>query len=145
MCRPLYLFDGVRELQPPRSHRLRPGPTERIGQRQDKRLGATGEKNSRVRGIIELLVFGSLRSLRPLKEEQRASGLRRNRGTGILPTGGSKGYEAAIVGPEIKKRGNPRGRLARLGVLEFLNLGSKRSTKDGIKATTSIVEQPERR
>ena len=37
-----------------------------------------------------------------LKEEHRACGLRRHRGAGLLPTGGSRGYGAATVGLEIK-------------------------------------------
>jgi len=31
LCRSLYLFGGVRDMQPPRSHRHRPGPTGSIG------------------------------------------------------------------------------------------------------------------
>ena len=72
--RSLYLFDGVRDLWPPRSHRHRPGPTGSIGQETRQALRSGGRSKLSCEGIIEPVIFGSLRSLRPLKKDLRTSG-----------------------------------------------------------------------
>ena len=118
LCRLLYLFGGVRYLQPPRSHRHIPGPTGSIGRdtRQDFKSGGRGKLSCE--GIIEPVVFGSIRSLRPLKEERRASGLRWPRGTELLPTGGFEGTGGSY--PRDQSSGSttpPRRPIRRLAFL----------------------------
>jgi hypothetical protein len=72
--RSLYLFGGVRDLRPPRSHRHRPGPTGSIGQETRQAFKIGGRAKISYEGIIEPVIFGSLHSLRPLKEDLRTSG-----------------------------------------------------------------------
>ena len=72
--RSLYLFGGVRDLRPPRSHSHRPGPTGRIGQETRQAFKSGGRAKLSCEGIFESVIYGSLHSLKPLKEDLRTSG-----------------------------------------------------------------------
>ncbi len=61
-------------MQPPRSHMHRPGPTRSIGQEARQEFRNIKREKLSCEGIIEPVVVGSLRSLRPLREGFRASG-----------------------------------------------------------------------
>jgi len=58
-------------MRPPRSHRHRPGPTGSIGQETRQAFRSGGRAKLSCEGIIEPGIFGSLRLLRPLKDDLR--------------------------------------------------------------------------
>jgi hypothetical protein len=88
----VYLFDGVRELQPPRSEST--GPVRR---------GASARNTRQVsRSVMDqVLISGTL------KEEHRACGLRRHQGAGLFPTGGLQGVWSSYCGPRDQVAGRP--------------------------------------
>ena len=58
LCRSMYLFDGVRDLRPPRSHMHRPGPTGSIGKETRQAFRSGGRAKLSYEGIIKPVIFG---------------------------------------------------------------------------------------
>jgi len=91
-----------------------------IGQETRQEFKSGGRGKLSCERSIEPVVFGLLRSLRPLKEEYRASGLHRHRGTGLLPIGGFEG--TSEIYPRDQSSGSatpPRRLISRLSLLAW--------------------------
>jgi hypothetical protein len=106
----VYLFDGVRELQPPRSEST--GPVRRGASARNTRQAS--------RSVMDQVqVSGTL------KEDYRACGQRRHQGAGLFPTGGLQGVWSSYCGPRDQVAGRPpRSPWPVLKVPSLLTLGS---------------------